>query len=91
MALVFVNNHFLFSELDEEQLAEPDWYIQKCRPRPGRDFIVTARGLLTQEIRADLEALRGFRFAGHPDIEISPRRLELLSEIVDRQIEAILV
>ncbi len=90
MAPVFDNNRSLFPELDEDQLAEPDWYIQKCRPRLGKDFIVTTRGLLTQEIRADLEALRGFRFAGHPEIEISPRRLELLSTIVNRQIEAIL-
>jgi hypothetical protein len=53
-------------------------------------FIITARGLLTDEIRADLEKLKGFQFANHPRIPISEKRLELLSAIVRRQIGLIL-
>ena len=90
MAPVFDNNRSLFPELDEDQLASPEWYIEKCRPRLGRDFIVTAKGLLTPEIREDLEALRGFQFAGQSTINISEKRLELLSAIVNRQMDAIL-
>ena len=90
MAPVFDNNRALFPELDEDQLAAPDWYIEHCRPKIGRDFIITARGLLTEEIRADLEKLRGFQFENHPRLPISENRLELLSRLVQRQLKQIL-
>ena len=90
MAPVFDNNRALFPELDEEQLAAPDWYIERCRPKLGRDFIITARGLLTEEIRADLEKLRGFQFENHPHLTISENRLELLGALVQRQLKQIL-
>ena len=79
------------NEFDEpEQLAVPEWYIGKCRPRVGRDFIMTARGLLTDDIRQDLKNFEGFHFAPHPEIGISPDRLEQLSGIVNRQVRRIL-
>lgn len=90
MAPVFDNNRSMFPGLDEDQLAAPEWYIEKCRPRLGRDFILTAKGLLTPDIREDMDTLRGFRFTGHPTIHISEKRLELLSAIVNRQLDAIL-
>ena len=90
MAPVYDNNRALFPELDEDQLTQPDWYVEHCRPKLGRDFILTARGLMTEEIRADLESLREFRFGNHPRLPISERRLELLSAIVRRQVERIL-
>ncbi|MBQ9662810.1 MAG: HipA protein [Oscillospiraceae bacterium] len=89
-APVFDNNRALFPELDEKQLASPDWYIDHCRPKLGRDFITTARGLLTEEIRTDLETLRDFHFSSHPQLPISESRLELLSSIVLRQLDKIL-
>lgn len=45
----------------------PEWYISKCRPRIGMDFIKTAKGMLTDEIRQELKNLDGFRFAPAPD------------------------
>ena len=90
MAPVFDNNRALFPELDEAELAAPDWYIAHCRPKLGRDFIVTARGLLTDEIRRELERLRDFHFKNHPRFPISENRLELLSGIVRQQLEQIL-
>ena len=90
MAPVFDNNRALFPELDEDALAAPDWYIDHCRPKLGRDFIITARGLMTDEIRADLEKLKDFQFENHPRIPISENRLELLSSLVQRQISLIL-
>lgn len=90
MAPVFDNNLALFPELDDDALAAPDWYIAHCRPKLGRDFIVTARGLLTDEIRANLEKLKDFHFANHPRIPINETRLELLSAIVQRQLGLIL-
>ena len=90
MAPVFDNNRALFPELDEDALAVPDWYIDHCRPKLGRDFIITARGLMTDEIHADLEKLKDFRFDNHPRIPISESRLELLSALVQRQLSLIL-
>ena len=90
LAPVFDNNRALFPELDEDQLAAPEWYIEHCRPKLGRDFIITARGLLTDAIRADLEALRGFRFINHPQHPISENRLGLLDSLVRHQLERIL-
>ena len=90
MAPVFDNNLSLFPELDEAQLAQPEWYLQKCRPRLGRDFVLNAKGMLTPEIRAELANLRGFRFRQHPKIDAPQSRLDLLGGIVERQIERIL-
>lgn len=90
MAPVFDNNRALFPELDEDQLADPDWYMQKCRPKLGRDFIITARSLLTDEIRQDLKTLDGFQFRQHPMISLPQSRLKLLSELVNQRIRILL-
>ncbi len=89
-APVFDHNRSLLFDLDENQLANPDWYISKCRPRIGADFIKTARGMLTDEIRQELKTLDGFRFVPHPTIELPEERLNRLSQIVERQRRAIL-
>lgn len=89
-APVFDHNRSLLFDLDEDQLAVPDWYISKCCPRIGVDFIRTARGLLTDAIRQDLKNLDGFRFSCHPTIELPSKRLEQLSAVVGRQLHAIL-
>ena len=52
-APMFDHNCSLLFDLDEDQLAKPDWYISKCRPRIGVDFIKTAKGVLTDEIRQE--------------------------------------
>ena len=90
MCPVFDNNRSLFPDLDQGQLENPDWYLQKCKPMIGKDFLVTARGLLTLEIRADLQNLLGFKFAQHHTISAPQERLEALSVIVNAQIKAIL-
>ncbi|MCQ5128046.1 HipA protein [Butyricicoccus faecihominis] len=90
MAPVFDNNRALFPELNEEELENPAWYLQKCRPRLGKDFIVTARGLLTPEIRQDLKNLIDFRFQPHDRIEIPRARIEALNSIVQTQLRAIM-
>lgn len=87
---VFDNNRSLFPDLDQDQLENPQWYLDRCKPKLGRDFRVTARGLLTPDIRADLKNLMGFRFQQHPTIQLPQDRLDALSKIVNQQIEAIL-
>lgn len=90
MCPVFDNNRSLFPDLDQEQLDNPDWYLQKCKPMIGKDFLVTARGLLTAEIRSDLKNLVGFRFSQHERITAPQERLDALSKIVNAQIKAII-
>ena len=89
-APVFDHNRSLLFDLDEDQLAKPDWYISKCCPRIGVDFIKTARGMLTDNIRQDLKNLNGFHFAPHPTIALPTDRLTRLSDIVEQQRRAIL-
>ena len=89
-APMFDHNRSLLFDLDEDQLAKPEWYVGKCRPRIGVNFIKTAKGMLTDEIRQELKNLDGFRFVQHPTIELPKGRLEALSDVVERQRRAIL-
>ena len=90
MAPVFDHNRSLLPELDNDQLADPSWYLRRCKPRLGQDFIRNAKGLLTDEIRRDLTELRDFTFQQHPRIHAEQERLDALSEIVQEQVRLIL-
>lgn len=90
MAPVFDNNRSLLFDLDDNQLKNTEWCLRHCSPRLGVDFIATARGLMTDAIRSDLENLRGFCFAQHPKFPAPQERLDRLTEIVQRQIKEIL-
>lgn len=90
MAPVFDQNRSLLPELDNDQLADPEKYLQLYHPRLGKDFVLTARALLTDTIRSDLEQLRAFTFQQHPTIHVEQERLDALSKIVQGQIQKIL-
>lgn len=90
MAPAFDHNRSLLPELDGNQLSDPEWYVNHCRPRLGKDFLLTARGLLTEEIRKDLNQLQAFTFQQHPTIRADQGRLDALSGIIQGQIQKIL-
>ena len=90
MAPVFDHNRSLLPALDNDQLAKPEWYLRHCKPRLGTDFRLTARGLLTEDIRKDLLRLEGFVFHQHPSIRAEQERLDALSVITQNQIRQIL-
>jgi len=90
MAPAFDHNRSLFPDLDNDQLSKPDWYLMKCRPKLGMDFVLTARNLLTEDIRSDLVKLRDFHFMQHHAIAAEQGRLDALSEIVRAQVGKIL-
>ena len=90
MAPAFDHNRSLLPALDSDQLAKPEWYLRHCKPRLGTDFLLTARGLLTEEIRRDLARLKDFTFHQHPHIHAEQERLDALSGIVQGQIRQIL-
>lgn len=90
MAPVFDNNRSLLFDLDNDQLEHTEWCIRHCSPRLGSDFIATARGLLTEDIRPDLKNLKDFHFIGHPTIPIDPERLDRLNALLQHQLTTIL-
>ncbi|MGN0661538.1 MAG: HipA protein [Faecalibacterium sp.] len=90
MAPVFDNNRSLLFDLDNDHLKNIEACVRHCTPRLGSDFIATARGLLTEEIRHDLLDLRDFAFAQHPHISAEQERLDSLSRIVQYQLKQIL-
>ena len=90
MAPVFDNNRSLLFDLDDDQLKNTEWCIQHCSPRLGVDFVATARGLMTDAIRSDLENLQNFYFEQHPNIPAPQERLDRLTKIVQRQLREIL-
>jgi len=90
MAPVFDHNLSLFPSLDGDQLTNPAWYVKKCHPKLGRDFVLNARQLMTDDIRRDLIALKDFSFTQHPHIAAEQSRLDALSSLVREQIRLIL-
>lgn len=90
MAPVFDNNRSLLFDLDEDQMKNREWSLRHCTPRLGTDFIATAKGILTEPLREELEALRDFSFRQHPRISAPQERLDRLTEIVRYQLERIL-
>ena len=90
MAPVYDHNRALFPELDNDQLRSPDWHIAHCKPKFGTDLLLTAKGLMTGEIRKDLKKLQEFQFHQRPIFKADPERLETLSGIVQRRIHQML-
>ena len=90
MAPVYDNNRSLLFDMDSDQLKNIEWCIGTCRPRIGADFISTAKGMLTDELRSELINLKDFEFEQHPQISADAERLKQLSAIVRAQINKLL-
>lgn len=90
MAPMFDHNRSLLFDMDGGQLRNIAWCIGTCKPRIGTDFIATARGMLTPEIRRDVEKLWDFSFQQHSKIKAEQDRLDALTDVVRRQAERIL-
>ena len=89
-APMFDHNRSLLFDMDQSQLENLFWCIGTCKPRIGTDFIATARGMLTPEIRRAVEGLREFSFRQHPEIRADQARLDALGAVVRSQAERIL-
>ena len=78
MAPVYDNNRSLLFQFDTEALEKnPAWCISKCEPRVGGDFIKTAQAMLTDDLRAELKNIEGFRFKEPENIDVPKDRLQL--------------
>ena len=76
--------------MDCDQLKNLSWCMSTCKPRIGVDFLSTARGMLTEDIRRDLRAMMDFEFTQHPTIRMESKRLSALSSLVRQQIKVLL-
>ena len=91
MAPIYDNNRSLLFQFDTETLEKrPEWCVSKCEPRISVDFIKTAQAVLTDELKADLKNMVGFRFQPPVGINAPMDRLEALSRIVNMQLNKIL-
>lgn len=91
MAPVYDNNRSLLFQFDTEALEKnPAWCISKCEPRVGGDFIKTAQAMLTDDLRAELKNMEGFRFKEPENIDVPKDRLDALSKIFNLQLNKIL-
>ncbi len=59
-------------------------------PAIGDDFTRVGQAMLTSEIRKDLINLQGFSFSFRGDRYFEPHRVDIMEELVNRQISAIL-
>ncbi|MCM1543650.1 MAG: hypothetical protein NC121_20690 [Blautia sp.] len=59
-------------------------------PAIGNDFTRVGQEMLTSEIRRELINLQGFRFTFRGNKDFEPSRVQILEEMVNRQIHAIL-
>lgn len=91
MAPVYDNNRSLLFQFDTEAIEKnPAWCISKCEPRVGGDFIKTAQAMLTDDLRAELKNMAGFRFKEPENIDVPKDRLDALSKIFNLQLNKIL-
>lgn len=90
MAPLFDHNRSLFYNIDDDAFVNFSYHVRNTSPRFGNDFNITASQLLTPEIVSDLKNLSGFHFDQHSYISAPQKRLDLLSEFVNIQIDLIL-
>lgn len=90
MAPVFDNNQSLLPYAEEQEFRDIDEYLKTRPTRIGIDFNQVAHQMLSPEIRADLNNLKGFSFQKHPRYNLPEERLKILEELIDKQIYNIL-
>ncbi len=90
MAPVFDNNQSLLPYAEEREFQNIDEYLKTRPTRIGIDFNQVAHQVLTSEIRADLNNLKGFSFQRHPKYNLPEERLKHLERLIEKQIYNIL-
>ena len=90
MAPVFDFNLALFPYLKKDDLQNFGDSILRYSPVIGEDFTRIGQIFLTDEIREDLKRLEGFSFSFRGDDKFEPWRVQILEDVIHRQIEAVL-
>ena len=85
-APIFDHNRSLLCKATELDLIEPEDYYAFMEHKMGGDFIYVAKKLMTEEIRAILESLLKKDFPRHFAYNLPEKRLEILNDIVRKQI-----
>ena len=90
MAPIFDFNLSMLPYVIQDDFDDIGGKLLEYGPRIGEDFTRMAQLLLTQEIRADLVALKGFQFSFRGDEKYPEERVKAMEKLVNRQIEGIL-
>ncbi len=92
VAPLFDHNQTLLPTTEDEELfdGDIDRILYTKTPKIGIDFVETAHKLLTPDIKGDLLKLRGFTFTKHAKYNLEDRRLHILEEIIEKQIDRII-
>ncbi|MCD7716366.1 MAG: HipA protein [Lachnospiraceae bacterium] len=90
MAPVFDHNQALLPYAEEDDFRNMDAYLAERPTRIGEDFNEIAHGLLTPQIRSDLQNLTGFQFNRNREYGLPEERLSVLDHLVNTQIDRIL-
>lgn len=90
MAPVFDNNQALLPYAEQQDFKDMDRYLESRPTKIGTDFNETAHWALTHGIKKDLNNLRGFRFTRHRKYNLPEERLQILEDVIDKQITRII-
>ncbi|MCD7764189.1 MAG: HipA protein [Lachnospiraceae bacterium] len=90
MAPVFDHNQALLPYAEEDDFRNMNAYLAERPTKIGEDFNEIAHGLLTPQIRSDLQNLTGFQFNRNREYGLPEERLSVLDHLVNTQIDRIL-
>lgn len=90
MAPVFDLNLSLLPHIESEDWEHLETKLCDYAPEIGDDFTRIGQQAMTSEIRSVLAGLKGFQFVFRGDENFSPKRVQLMERMVNRQIEALL-
>lgn len=86
MAPIFDNNQSLLPYAEKPDFDDLDNYLESRTTKLGADFNQVAHQVLTSEIKADLNNLKGFKFKHHDKYNLSDERLTKLEGLIEKQI-----
>ena len=90
MAPVFDMNLSMLPYIEDDDMLDIGTTLERYTPCIGNDFTRIGQIALTSAIRSDLIGLKGFKFSFHGDERFTPKRVEFIETLINRQIDAIL-
>ena len=90
LAPVFDFNLALLPYATKEDCDRIGDYLVGFSPKFGDDFVEIGQGMITDEIRYDLEEMRDFSFSFRGDDVFEPWRVRFLEGMIHKQLEALL-
>lgn len=89
-APVFDLNLALLPYVEQQEFTQIGDKLLEMGPKIGDDFVQVGQEVMTDEIRTDLNELKDFTFEFEGDERFTKERVDILNQIVHKQINAIL-